>query len=315
MARYYSGSYGDQDALIVALDAALVAEGWTQDELDTVTNNRAAWHIGNLYVSASWNGTDLLLYQALGYTGGNAPGAHPNDSGSSHRVRDIGNAGGDYHFFTNDGTGVDFLHAVIEYSPGFYRHFSMGNLIKNGTWTGGEYLAGSEWDQGAGIDSPAGGGHSTLFDGAVNAGAQAATVHMEGFPNISASSKWGISHTGAAVGNDTAGVARYRALGGMRKGWFVQPIGRMDPTSSSEFIPGAPSEVVAIDPTYTTLEHRYWLGELPLLFVGSIAGFSVEDEVSIGAETWKCFPFARKAYVASSGIEQSGNAGIWYRKV
>lgn len=316
MARYYSGAYGSQDALVTALDSALVAEGWTQDQLDTA-GDEAAWHIGSLYVSAAWDGTDMTLHQATGYTGGNSPGAHPDDSGSDHRVRAIGNSGGNYHFFTSDGGSIDYLHGVLEYTSGFYRHFSMGTLKKTAGYTGGEYLYGHEWDQGGSIDELNASLHSVLFDGAHNTSTRGATVRMLGteFPNIAAGAKWGYSTVGT-VGTDTGGTARYRAQGGMRRGMYVQSFPFITPAAADAFDPGIPIPIIAYDPAYenTAEQHGYPLGILPDMFVGNITNYADEEEKTFGSETWKIFPLVNSSYSASPGTEQSGTAGVWYRK-
>jgi hypothetical protein len=57
-----------------------------------------------------------------------------------------------YNFFT-DGTSV---HVVVETVTGVFCHFSFGNIVKFGTWTGGEYTMGfysSEYSGGFNYDT------------------------------------------------------------------------------------------------------------------------------------------------------------------
>lgn len=329
MAFYNGGvAYANQDALVTAMDAWLVAEGWTQNLLDTVLN-RAAWNKSGVFASMTWDTTDMLLYQALGYDG-SVPGANPNDSGSSHRVRNIGNGAGTLHAFSNNNAapvGPTFAHFVIEYTAGFYRHYTFGNLLKNGGYVGGEYCAGHEWDQNlSNIDVPNSASHSVLLDGRYNISAQAATVHIEGFPNV-ASLRWAVGTRGAP-GTDVAANGRYRFLGGSRQGPFVQNFGFTPGTPTSAFVPGSPIGIFAHDPTSgnfaqgtenpptfitATPAEIYWLGEMPLCYVGNMVNFTPGQTRTFGAETWIVFPMVSQAFTQGANVEQSGNAGLWYR--
>ena len=46
-------------------------------------------------------------------------------------------------FFYGD-SSTEAVHCVIEVSPNVFAHLSFGSITKSGTWTGGEYLSGSD---------------------------------------------------------------------------------------------------------------------------------------------------------------------------
>jgi hypothetical protein len=302
---------------MTAVGAVLTGESWVQDELDLATNE-AGWHKGSLFVQASWNdSTTLNLFQSTAFSGtGTAPGSHTGDSGSDHVVRVLGNSGVNYYAFTDAGSGPVFAYFAVEYAAGFWRHFGFGNLVKLGGWSGGEFCYGHEWDQSASqIDTPNSASHSVLIDGSYNASIQAATIKIVGteWPNAPASSVWGVSHANATVGNDNAGNGRYRCMGASRRGPFVQQFGVLDSSGTTTYIPGSPIPVIAKDPTYVDPEHWYWMGTMPLIYVGSMLNFTPAQQVTIGSETWRVFPITRQA-TSPADTEFSGNGSVWYRE-
>jgi hypothetical protein len=320
MARYYTGGYANQEALMQAVDAVLTdgtGLNWNQNELD-LANDEAGWNDGaNFFVQADWdNSADINFYQSTAWDGaGTAPGAHTGDSGSSCIVNAIGNGAGTYYAFTNDGVGVDFAYFVIEYDTGFFRHFGFYNIEMDGLWAGGEGIFGHRWDQGGTIDEPNASVHSVLVDGQTVASSNAAVLRCAAdLPNKPASAVWGISHLAATLGNDGDGNGRYRLKGGMRRGPYCQCFAFIDAQPTDAFIPGSIVPIFAVDPTYSSPEHWIPLGQLPLLYVGSMDNFTDKQEIAFGGETWKVFPVINSVWSAGSGLEQSGNGGIWYRK-
>src|SRR5688572_20057681 len=117
---YQTGTASSLSDLMSQLNTFAVANGWTSDELDTASSPREmAIHKGSIYVSFAWTTTPLHLsvHQALGYTGGNRAGTHPDDSGNGYNgpstqtdvniltercVNNINNGPYTYYFFEND---------------------------------------------------------------------------------------------------------------------------------------------------------------------------------------------------------------------
>ncbi len=321
MPRYYTGAVTTQESLAQAVDTVLTdgAAGglnWTQDELDLV-NDEAGWNDGTNYWQMDWdNSADIRTYQSTAWDGaGTAPGSHTGDSGSDHTTNAIGNAMVAYHAFTNNQVGVDYAHFVVEYETDHYRHFGFGLIDKFGGWTGGAYCYGGRWDQGGGIDTPNGGSHSVLFDGGLSITVDNATIKMVGteWPNAPTNCIWGTStSTGGGLGNDGDGDGRYRCQGASRRSMYSE-FYLVKPDAASEYVPGGPVVIIAKDDTGT---FPVWMkmGAMPNVFVGNMENFAAEAVKDFGGQDWMVFPFIRDAYTVSSGVEQSGNGGIWYRR-
>lgn len=152
---YQTGTASSQEDLMNVLQTFAAANGWTVDIMST-TNDWMALNNGSVFVQFRWdNSTGIAMFQSTAFSGtGIAPGNHTGDDGcgfldasapynstvSSGRRITVGNGPYTaYHFFT-DGT-TKYIHVVLEYSPGLYRHFSFGTINKVGTWTGGQYAA------------------------------------------------------------------------------------------------------------------------------------------------------------------------------
>jgi hypothetical protein len=321
MPRYYTGAYSSQENLMAAINTVLTdAAGlnWNQDELDN-PNDEAGWNDGgSLYISADWdNSADINFYLATAWSGAStAPGAHTGDSGSALRVNAIGNGSGTYHAYTNNSVGPDYAYFVIEYDTGFYRHFGFGLADQIGAWVGPEFGYGHFWDQGGPIDEPNSSTHSIFLDGNTVQSSYGGVMRCaDSLPNKPVSSVWGIAHNAGTIGNDTGGNGRYRLQGDCRRGPYCQNFAFIDPTSSSAYVPGSPIEVYAKDPNHSSPEHWMKLGQLPNIYLGSISGYTDEQEITFGSETWEIYPIINSTWSASSGLEQSGNGGVWYRKV
>lgn len=295
---------------------------WTEDELD-LGNNRCTLHNGSCYVSFAWDAspsTDLGLYQSLGFTPGNAVYNHPNDSGNGDSTPGIINTGRRvnfgaasgfvaYHFF-GESTGT-YIHVVVEVSSGVYRHFGFGNLVKHGTWTGGEYVYGHHWSP-SDLDNPAYASHSFGLDG-TNANAEGATIHVEGLPEQGGSEKWGVCAYSSSAGTDRAGQTRRTTPGGARGGFWGYQLSWFPYSSPNAYKPLMPIPVVFYDQSAAPKTWR-WLGTWPDVAMVNMSSFSPGQEISVGVgETWMVFPWVRKQYLLTN-TQESWNAGIAYRK-
>lgn len=317
---YQSGTATSLADLISQLFSfATGTPGWTQDQLST-GSGKAAIHKGSCYASFRWDtGTPLVLgmYQALGYTGGNDPGTHPNDSGygavgstnaallGGRCVNDIGN--GPFPSYSFFGTGT-YIHVAVETSTDVYRHFGFGSIDKVGNWTGGEYVYGQYWD-GAG---PLGTQGTTLLDGIFNTGTEtrASTLHAEGLPGEGGSSKWmELSDFNSAPGNDTAGNPVILGHGGFRGGPIARHFGAFFAGSTSGLIPTYP--IGAFYRRISTAQ-AYFLGYMPDVRGANIHLIAPKDEITIGSDVWKFFPLAQKTTAAVTN--RSYNSGIAYKK-
>lgn len=321
---YETGTATNLADLMTKLDTFAVANGWTSDQLSTGTG-QSALHKGSVYVSFRWNtGTPLVLgiYQALGYTGGNQPGQHPNDSGNGavsstntvlddeRCVGDIGNGAFPSYFFFEQDSGPAYIHVVVEISTDVFRHFGFGNIEKFGDWTGGEYVYG-QFKTTTGATSN---NNTNLLDGLFLGGAsreRSATLHCEGLPGQAGTSKWGdVSDNTTNPANDTAGNTRIMIHGGFRGGPIARHFGFLAPGSTSGFVPQYPIGLFYRD---FTNSNAYFLGFQPDVRGINIRFFVPKEEVTIGSDVWVMFPASQKSTAATANA--SLYLGVAYKKV
>lgn len=296
---------------------------WTEDELD-LANDWGTLHRGGCYVSFRWDSTDELgIYQSLSWGAANEPHEQPDDSGegaagtpTSGRRVNFESAGPytAYHFFAGEGS-TPYIHVVVEVDSGRFRHFGFGNLIKHGTWTGGEYVYGHFWSQGStAIDNPANASHGVGLEGMSSAVSVVATLHMEDYDDQTASEKWAV-FSGAAqpVGTDRAGEDRKAVVGGWRGGMWGRYLAWMRYSSPNAYKPFVPLPVVYFDRAATP-DTVSWIGEQPDVTVMNISAFTAGQEVVIGSDTWMVFPLVRKQYLLAN-TEESWMAGMAYKKI
>lgn len=272
-------------------------------------------------------GDSISVHHATGSVSAlTAPGAHTADSGNGYNtgvggtaanfltercLSEIGNGPfPSYHFFADD-TTQDYVHCVIEFSSGKFRHLNFGTLDKFGdNWVGGEYVCGDFFFQSAGL-----GGlsavHSMLFDGVYNIAnaPRASTIRIaSGLANQSPA-VWGVCAAGSTFGTDTAGNVRRQIHGSFRAG--MEPAGYANPTGSesSGVIPMYSLSAYYRDPTNP---HIYLLGYMPDVRCLNIRNFAVGQEIVEGANTWKIFPMSFKSIAGV--IDNSDYMGIAYRK-
>lgn len=332
---YQTGSATDLADLLSKLLTFATANGWTQDQFDTAGGS-IALHKNSIYVSGRWlvaTPLHLSLHQALGYTGGNQPGAHPNDSNNGYNtdtshantnllsercVENIGNGPfPSYYFFENDASPA-YLHVVVEVSTNIFTHFGFGELRKIGTWTGGEYCYGNVHNgSGLGSSTATGTLDTGLLDGlfdevSTSNSRRAATLHAEGLPGEGGSSKWAQvwGNRVGSVQTDTAGNARIDVQGGFRGGPIARHFGYFNAGTTSGLMPWYP---IAVFYNNRASNFVYALGEMADVRGMNIRHFAPKQEITVGSDTWVVFPWIQKTTV--NGNERTYNSGIAYKKV
>ena len=325
MALYETGTASTTDDFVDKLmDFATVTNtGFTQNNRDLGADTAALNDGGSLFVQMDWDTNDIALYQSLGFTGPAPWGGETDDSGSGHLTGTTGRglhlpaaATGpytSYHFFTDHATAGTYVHAVIEYSSGIYRHMGFGNISKIGDWTGGEYCYGHQWSQLANdIDAPKDLLHACPWDTiGTSAPDKYPTMHIEGMPDQGASSKWGVMWGGTSPGTDTAAVARVNLLGGMRDGPIMNMFGGFSTNPVNGFIALVPLAVMYHNTTPAPDELTL-LGFAPDTRYVNMKNLTPGAVYTVGAEKWRVFPLVRKQYLKDD-TEESWNAGIAYR--
>jgi hypothetical protein len=329
---YQTGTSSSQQDFLNKMLTFLTANGWTQDDWDTV-NKELAFHItspASVYVSMRWDATastgGISIHHALGYTGGNTPGNHPNDSGngqksgtpitSQRRLDRIGNGPFPNHYFFTDGPNPTAAYVVLEVEAGVYRHMSFGKLIKIGDWTGGEFACGHRWDPSTfAADNPRSNSHHLPFDATnTNHYNFADTIHAEGLPNQPGSpGRWLVSWAGEiAMTNDGDGNARGYAIGGVRDGFLQNAMGPYAANPNNGYVPLIPIQCWYRE-DFVTPDGWRLLGYAPDIRVVNIKHMEPGDEFTVGSDTWKVFPFVRKQYLQND-TDESWNGGFAFKK-
>lgn len=327
---YQTGTASSQEDLMNALNVFAVAQGWTSNIMST-TNDWMALNNGSVYVQFRWDNTGAIaMFHSRGFINtSTAPGNHTDDDGcgtvdasapynatiSTGRRINVGNGPyTSYHFFT-DGT-TKYIHVVLEYSPGIYRHFSFGTINKRGTWTGGEYaVAHTQLGQFPNAGSVLWSGTDS---GTTTADAnECGSLHIESFPNQTAGQgKWLLfTNQTTSLGNDRQSTPRARiACPGGAYGYnpWLSAYGFFRANLLNGFLPLIPIPIWWRD-TAPAPDQVMLLGFAPDVYMIQMGSLSPGQEFTIGADTYKVFPFVRKQDL--SVTEESKNGGLAYRKV
>lgn len=312
--------------LFSKLTTFAVAAGWTNDHS---ASDRLFLTRSGVSVAFRWSTTSPTCAGVYHHTAfissGTDPGNHTNDSGQgaisgtnatllTGRHVALVNSTMTYWFFESDVSGVNYLHAVVEIAALQYVHFGFGDLVKHGTWTGGQYsygqrVSGAQAISGA-IDSDA----SYLLDG-LGTGATSlpflGVVHAESLPNQTASGKWGVCWSGGlSAGNDRGGTAREFFVGGYRAGPTQYLFNRFGGSDVSGITP-----LTSIEVWYRNRSLARWhpLGVMPDCRSFNIEFWSGGQEVTIGGDTWIVFPASQKS--ESAATNQTLNLAVAYKKV
>lgn len=327
--------------------SGLSTKPWTVDEYDT-TNRRCTIHRTDgsgtseqkCYVTFRWDNTTqymLSIYQSLGFTSSTLPHAQPDDSGggdttspptTGRRVSFTDGTVGStltgpfqgYYFFAGEGS-TPYIHVVVQPVTGLYRHFGFGNLAKNGTWKGGEYCYGHSWNQSTNyIDLPTYNGHQFMLDsGSTGSYTGYHTMHLEGFSEQAVNGKWGaFCGLTDSPSNDrqSTPVARVRLCGTARGGGYATLLGWVRASSLNSHKLILPITTYLVD-TSTAPDTYRLLGTMPDVGIINVGNLSSGDEITVGSDTYKVFPWVRKQYTAggAGNTEESWNGGVAYKKV
>lgn len=333
---FETGTLTDIPDLFLKLSTFATANGWTEDQRDN-TNRRFAMHKNSMYLSSRW-GSDtaniLSIHQALGYTGGNLPGAHPNDSGQGYNAttgqtranllteRHVDLIGTGpyprYWFFEKDASPA-YIHVVIEVAVGTFVHFGIGELVKFGTWTGGEYAYGhyhpSSSLNGLLTDS------TFLLDGLASSTSgtdedRPATLHIEGFGGMAVGAKWGVVWgRDTSLGTDTAAVARTFVQGGFRAGPIASEFGNFAGSIMNGLVPMYPIALwhVSGDVAVGSGALGRYLGYMADVRGINLRNFAAAQTIAYGGDDWILFPSSIRD--TNPNARATGYQGIAYKKV
>lgn len=213
-------------------------------------------------------------------------------------------------YLFSDAAG-SYVHVVLEWQTGKFRHLHLGMLTQYGTWTGGQYYSGMYWNQGglnnavspnpiSYANSPY---HYVPWDNGTTPSVQGWTVH---YP-----SPTGHEWIGGNAQSTYNSVVNDPGYGSVRGG-FNRAFRNIGQSSFSGLVPLAPIVIGAVRLTDSPNTIRY-IGELPDLRMVNMTNLSDAQEFSIGTDTWKVFSVASKN--GAAGQENSGVLGFAYKKI
>jgi len=312
------------------LQTFAVANGWTLN-IYSSGDSWMAMNNGSVYVQFRWDSTGLLaIFHSLGFIStGTAPGNHTNDSGlgivdasapysaalatstTNSRVMFLPNgASVSYNLFCN---GSSYIYMVVQTAAGVYYHMGIGTIDKRGDWTGGEFAYGDFNTTASNPISVTGTAFQNRSTSTTGINTQF-SLHVEGLPGQDAAGKWAIGLTtnttsgSNPAGNDRAGNPRMVAWAAAYSSGLNLGFSRLRHSLTNGLLPLLPMEVWYKNSVSSSIHRMYLLGHMPEVYTMNMGSFSAEQEVTIGANTYKIFPARQK------GVSH-GHMAVVYRKI
>lgn len=344
---YATGTFTDAADLLSKLStfaSTTITTTWTVD--DAVGSDKFAMHLGTSYVSFRYDSSAAVadaqvisIHQATGHTGAALPGDHPDDSGSGYNStsavaatnlddgrhanvsRDSTNTPNTYHFFEDD-TDDSYIHVIVVKEDREHVHFGFGHFKKFGSWTGGSYAYGQFIGATNSIDPYDSSDLYVSLDGRANGVSTSsgvrvghyATIHVEGFADEDAASKWGeISLDTGDAGTDSASNTRMKVQGGYRGGLVCNSLAPFPVGKTNGFYNLVPiclfSYFSAFDPS-----RIHYMGMMHDVRCVVLDGLAPGAEITEGADTWMVFPSFKKD---GDGISSRSTLyqGLAYKKI
>lgn len=212
-----------------------------------------------------------------------------------------------YHFFSGD----DYVHVVVEVTPGSYRHFGFGVLEKAGEITNAVYAHGTRWNYTVNyIDNIINDEHNIPFD-SFSGNAEHNSIHPAG--TLVRADSDGVSPRWISMidrSSDNSGY--FDGWGGFRaSGYYTQvplyPLMRLPPSE----LTGRAVMFPCLMGVYRPGGFRSFVGSPRDVRWMRIDNLAPGDLFSIGPDQWRAFPIIRKN--GPDGMEDSEGYGLAYR--
>lgn len=309
---YETSSATGVNDLLDKLRLFLIDEGWTVDfngsRTDVTGNAVLVSKGGNCFgfmtdtsTGSGYNPTDF--FGAFQYPGPYAGGDGPHEQADASAISYANNMPGPfqaYHFFSGvNAAGVDYVHVVVEATPGSFRHIGVGQINKLGAITNGNYSYGASWHYHPSYINSLNTAQGVPFDSLEDSdliGWRTTVIRCDG---DAISPRYGTFNLRTTV---DAGSRQIR-------GGFNSDIAglALDPSSLTGRVTLLPIFGAILRPSsyYSLLG-----GPADMRFV-NMTNLQPGDTIAIGADNWKVFPIRRKN--GASGLENSGVWGIAYK--
>lgn len=305
---YETGTASDRIDLLDRIRIAASALGWVERRWSAGDGWLALEPPagGVVYHMRPSGGANIAMRGSTGYDSGAAWGAQPGVQGSDTVTNVVAGPYHAYHLYATQ----DYIHVVIEAEPGRYRHLGVGVIERYGSWSGGEYVHGTFWDQGSTrVDVPDNDYHSAPFDGRAWASATRTYMTTLRVDIDGLGSQWRRVSDGWGSGT-VRGVVR----GARDDGSIMARLWHCTPTTITGVAPlipimplvGRAGDSTRMSPAGHVRDMRYV--HMRYILPGEI--------ITIGTDEWQVWPLVRRVdVVVNDDTEQSGYYGLAYRRV
>lgn len=283
-----------------------VANGWTENNWAAVGSDQ--WlnlQKGTIYANMLAQSSQIMLKGALGFDGGAAWSAQPSTHSPTPRIRD-----GWYGSITWPATYWIFLHTspddivvVLRYQPTRFLYFTVGQLLKYGTYIGGEYFAASSETTTIGILAE----YSSQFP--VNATNFAGLFYRRNTGIINNQSSPDVLHAEidsltwggpATFGGSTPTGTQFLASASEH----TFPLQNRGINAFNGLMTLLPIEVFARRPD----NHFSPLGRVEHMRYANVLNHNAADIIDIGGQKWMLFPWTEKGGPGDSSGQHYGYA-------
>lgn len=302
---YETGISTSPADLISKLGTFAATNGWTVTSLGV--GNGTLFNKGGVYVGLNMTGTS----NEVSLRGGTGSGAAWNSLTNNPGYSVVVNCGAGpfvaYHLFAGEENGSEYLHTVVEFASGRYRHFTFGDLIKHGSYTGGTYVDGVWWNSIASwINSPNAQQHEVICDANAQFGVSGGNAHVYADFD-SKSNNWVHIYETSNIDTTTAGCGSVRSSG-INQIFPNHAYARFNLRNLT-----APLTYFANRGS----SQRSPLGRIPNMRQVGMLNLEPGAILAIGGDEWKVFPIVQRTETWDGGssvvIESSGPYGYAYK--
>lgn len=199
-----------------------------------------------------------------------------------------------YHFFVGDEDGAEYVHVTVEVTAGHFRHWTLGELVKFGSVTGGMYTDSTFLTDFDNLkNSPEYQNHRHICDASCNDTGAHLKVDYDG----KVGGTWqACTSAGTQAANFHTGINRASGL--------IYPLIYVGYQRWNGRTPGQPMMYFA----NRASSLRSPIGRMPNIRSINVTNFFPGELITFGPDTWKVFPVFQKyignapASITSSGI-------------
>jgi hypothetical protein len=282
------------------------ANGWTVERNNlsgsnrTVTLKRAESDYVHLW---NTNTSELRVIGSVDYAAGSTPDTQTNRGFEANA--NLGAGPYTKVFLFADSAPAPHIHIVVEVSAGIFRTISLGVLEKTGAYTGGTYYDATRWTvdvngvswnsvQHACFEYNRG---SVGFSGSIRVDIPAdsrtnAWANTTGYPFYN-----GLAY---AISDQPSGLGALTTLAYNRN---------QAPFSGNVLLAPIQNYVLRVGGLYSPI------GTFPNVRYLRMDRFSPGEEITIGTDTWKIFPFVRQGVSVASATPYSAQHAYAFKKV